>query len=81
MANFDTPSGLLIRFDQEWLSITEAATDHGFFFFFTTNITRSHRGRHWWGAEQRFDEQGRKWMRNIDRLVVDDFGNLVEVPA
>lgn len=38
-------------------------------------------GMHWEGHEVRFDEQGRKWSRTIDRLVMDDFGTLVEVPA
>ena len=38
-------------------------------------------GMHWEGHEVRFDDQGRKWVRQIDRLVVDNFGALVEVPA
>lgn len=37
------------------------------------------RGRHWRGQEAKRDEQGREWIRFIDRLVVDDFGALVEV--
>lgn len=38
-------------------------------------------GMHWEGHESRLDDQGRKWVRQIDRLVVDDFGTLVEVHA
>lgn len=35
----------------------------------------------WSGFEARFDELGRRWQRQIRRLVIDDFGTLVEVPA
>lgn len=33
----------------------------------------------WEGHECIKDDLGRKWLRPIDRAVVDDFGNLVEV--
>ncbi|SFB96186.1 hypothetical protein SAMN05216344_106103 [Polaromonas sp. OV174] len=35
----------------------------------------------WWGSESRVDQQGRSWSSSVGRLVCDDFGNLVEVPA
>lgn len=38
------------------------------------------RPHHWWGCEMAQDTMGREWNRSI-RAVVDNFGNLVEVPA
>lgn len=34
----------------------------------------------WYGTEVAVDEAGRQWTRSYD-AVIDDFGNLVEVPA
>lgn len=34
----------------------------------------------WFCTEKRLDQQGRVWERNYN-AVIDDFGNLVEVPA
>lgn len=66
-----------------WLSIN--SLDDKSRFLFALGPSRSYEprqlGRHWEGHEVRFDEQGRKWTRSINRLVVDDFGTLVEVPA
>lgn len=81
MAKLTASSGLVVRVDDEWMSMEDPTTRNGHFFFLKPTVVRPEIGRHWWGAEKRFDEQGRKWMRNIDRLVVDDFGSLVEVPA
>jgi len=36
---------------------------------------------HWWGSESLVDGQGREWHRSLAKHVMDDFGNLVEVPA
>lgn len=81
MAKLTTASGLLVRFDDEWLSIVLNARGDEFYFFLTASVASSERGRCWWGVEKRHDEQGRAWNRQIKRLVVDDFGALVEVPA
>ena len=81
MARITTQGGQLVRFDDEWLSIELNDSGESAFFFFQTSISRPHLGRHWWGVHRRLDEQGRTWSRNVDRLVVDDFGALVEVPA
>ena len=35
----------------------------------------------WWGIEERLDNAGRWWMRCVSKLVVNDFGDLVEVAA
>ena len=35
----------------------------------------------WWGSETLLDAQGREWRRSLPNYVMDDFGNLVEVPA
>lgn len=35
---------------------------------------------YWYGTEARLDAQGRVWERRLSRLVIDDFGALVEVP-
>jgi hypothetical protein len=34
----------------------------------------------WWGSESMTDAAGREWSRSLGRLVMDDFGFLVEVP-
>lgn len=34
----------------------------------------------WWGSEEMTDASGRTWSRSLGRLVMDDFGFLVEVP-
>lgn len=34
----------------------------------------------WWGSERRTDAEGRDWSRSLERMVMDDFGYLVEVP-
>ena len=46
------------------------------------NFQRAHgRGRlaPWFGSERRMDQYGRPWVRDF-HAVIDDFGNLVEVP-
>lgn len=35
----------------------------------------------WYGSETRTDATGRQWTSSLADHVVDDFGNLVEVPA
>ena len=35
----------------------------------------------WYGSETRTDATGREWRSSLGDHVVDDFGNLVEVPA
>lgn len=35
----------------------------------------------WWGTEYRRDTRGHQWHRSIQKLVVNDFGDLVEVAA
>lgn len=81
MARMSKPDGLVIRCDDRWLDIEHEPTGNGFFFFRDEMQSRRHLGIHWWGQETRVDEQGRRWNRRIDHLVVDDFGSLVEVPA
>ena len=34
---------------------------------------------HWWGTEERRDTRGQQWCRSIQKMVVNDFGTLVEV--
>lgn len=36
---------------------------------------------HWWGTERRTDSTGAIWSRPTERMVMDNFGNLVEVAA
>lgn len=36
---------------------------------------------HWWGIERRLDARGRWWESSLPDMVMDDFGELVEVPA
>jgi hypothetical protein len=81
MARIYTPEGLVIRFDENWLDIEHEPTGNGWFFFLDEKPSGPELGRHWWGQEIRFDEKGRRWSRHIKRLVADDFGTLVEVPA
>jgi hypothetical protein len=82
MARLTTPSGVLVRSYDTWLSTTLNEKGDEFFFFFEgRSHTDNAKHPHWWGVEKRFDEQGRLWSRNINRLVMDDFGTLVEVPA
>lgn len=61
------------------LSIELSATQR-FFFYFRSASRVMAIDPHWVGQELRLDEQGRQWVRFIDRLVIDDFGTLVEVP-
>ena len=35
----------------------------------------------WWGSEFRRDTRGHNWNRHLEKLVVNDFGDLVEVAA
>lgn len=35
----------------------------------------------WYGSESRVDSAGREWEASLPRHVIDDFGNLVAVPA
>lgn len=35
----------------------------------------------WYGSETRTDDKGRKWVRQLGRMVQDDFGMLVKVAA
>lgn len=82
MAMFRTAQDALVHHDDTFL-IVESAPHTGFALFFEPG--RTYRGqteaRQWFGHESRRDELGRRWQRQIDRLVVDDFGSLVEVPA
>lgn len=82
MAMFRTANDTLVHHDDTFL-IVESATHTEFALFFEPG--RSYRGqtkeRQWFGHEARRDELGRRWQRQIDRLVVDNFGALVEVPA
>lgn len=82
MAQLRTEIGLVVSYDDNWISIdlTEDR-EEGFFFFRDLYPSISQRGLHWWGQETRLDEQGREWRRKIPLLVIDDFGSLVEVPA
>lgn len=50
------------------------------------NHTNAHNSPYWhpahfWGSETLIDAQGREWTRRFCDHVIDDFGNLVEVPA
>lgn len=81
MAALTTPSGNSVYSEDTWLSIELNKKGDEFFCFLGLFPGRPELGRHWWGQERRFDEQGRAWRRSIDRAVVDDFGTLVEVPA
>lgn len=36
---------------------------------------------HWHGTERLIDGRGREWRRSLEAHVIDDFGNLVPVPA
>lgn len=53
---------------------------------FRLYLRRPIEGKHyavpgWYGNECRVDQDGRLWSRVMGRMVVNDFGNLVEVPS
>lgn len=58
----------------------ELSPTQRFFFYISAPSKAFGLGRRWIGQEFRLDDQGREWTRFIDRIVVDDFGALVEVP-
>ncbi|MDO9571156.1 MAG: hypothetical protein Q7J58_17540 [Hydrogenophaga sp.] len=63
----------------DFLSV-EISPANRFIFYISPPSKAFGLGRRWIGQEFRLDDQGRQWTRFIDRLVVDDFGALVEVP-
>ena len=58
-------------------SLTSGAT------FYKTSVAceQKHTIGTWWGTEFRRDTRGHQWFRSIQKLVVNDFGDLIEVAA
>lgn len=76
MARLTTTQGLLVRFDDTWLSITLNQRGDEFNFFRNAPLHI-----YWLGQEIRVDDSGQQWFSRLRTYVVDDFGALVEVPA
>jgi len=73
------PSARVPAYHPEWMGLhNSAVTDDD-----SISFQRRHDSNHgttWFGFERLRDQQGRIWERHF-HAVVDDFGNLVEVPA
>lgn len=80
MATFTTATGRTVLYSDTHLQIRNPDNQLEFVFLYESRAYASSPSLMWHGLEQRRDELGRIWNRGIDRLVIDDFGSLVEVP-
>lgn len=79
---FKTANGAQIYHGDTYLQIEHAGkTEWGAWYEPGRKYLKESEALRWAGFEARYDELGRRWQRQIYRLVIDDFGSLVEVPA